>query len=137
MKTTSHLGGRKAHTAKKRRVRYETSTKVLKLRGVVVRMVPTLCHARQLSTSTTVPPPRPAMARPHTDVVTATWSRPPGHGRHVRTSWAPSTTAKYPTSVRSTANRWNSPSGRHPTAASRATQYRSRSGPSATSTARP
>ncbi len=31
MKTTSHLGGRKAHTAKQRRVRYETGTKQSKV----------------------------------------------------------------------------------------------------------
>ena len=45
MTTTSHLGGRKAHTAKKRRVRYETGTRVLRIR-VVVRMVRPLCHVR-------------------------------------------------------------------------------------------
>ncbi len=44
MKTTSRLGGRKAHTAKGRRVRYETSTRVLEVWGVV-RMVRTLLHA--------------------------------------------------------------------------------------------
>jgi hypothetical protein len=44
MKTTSHLGGRKAHTAKRRRVRYETSTRVLRVRGVR-RMIRTFLHA--------------------------------------------------------------------------------------------
>ena len=33
MKTTSHLGGRKAHTARERRVRYETSTRMLRSDG--------------------------------------------------------------------------------------------------------
>ena len=46
MKTTSHLGGRKAHTAKKRRVRYETGTKVRRV-GIAVRMVRTVCHDRE------------------------------------------------------------------------------------------
>src|SRR5665213_579952 len=50
MKTTSHLGGRKAHTARKRRVRYETSTKVSEFR-MVVRMMKTVLHARVGSTS--------------------------------------------------------------------------------------
>ena len=44
MKTTSRLGGRRAHTAKDRRVRYETSTRVVT--GLIgpFRMVPTLLH---------------------------------------------------------------------------------------------
>ena len=44
MKTTSHLGGRKAHTAKDRRVRYETSTKMMLGLMGVVRMVVALLH---------------------------------------------------------------------------------------------
>jgi hypothetical protein len=44
MKTTSHLGGRKAHTAKDRRVRYETSTKMMLGLMGMVRMVVALLH---------------------------------------------------------------------------------------------
>lgn len=44
MKTTSHLGGRKAHTAKDRRVRYETSTKMMLGLMGMVRMVIALLH---------------------------------------------------------------------------------------------
>src|ERR1039458_6624765 len=44
MKTTSHLGGRKAHTAKDRRVRYETSTKMMLGLIGVVRIVVALLH---------------------------------------------------------------------------------------------
>src|SRR5665213_4000854 len=128
MKTTSQLGGRKAHTAKKRRVRYETSTRVRGV-GVVVRIVRTLLHARERSTSG-----RPGPVGP-------TGSGPTGpradHGRQVRTSCPPSTTLKKPTSVTSTANRWKSPSGRQPSAASRATPYRSLSSGSTTSRTRP
>jgi hypothetical protein len=43
MKTTSHLGGRKAHTAKKRRVRYERGTRVLEWVDLV-DIAPTVCH---------------------------------------------------------------------------------------------
>jgi hypothetical protein len=50
MKTTSRLGGRKAHTARGRRVRYETSTRVLKAR-VAVRMIRSLLHAFGRTTS--------------------------------------------------------------------------------------
>src|SRR5664280_2551382 len=46
MKTTSHLGGRKAHTAKERRVRYETSTRLSASRDGLVHIVRTLCHGR-------------------------------------------------------------------------------------------
>src|SRR5664280_3822071 len=44
MSTTSHLGGRKAHTAKRRRVRYEMSTRMLAWIGSVVIASP-VCHA--------------------------------------------------------------------------------------------
>src|ERR1035437_4592930 len=44
MKPTSHLGGRKAHTAKDRRVRYETSTKMMLGLIGVVRIVVALLH---------------------------------------------------------------------------------------------
>src|ERR1035437_6867725 len=44
MKTTSHLGGRKAHTAKDRRVRYETGTKMMLGLIGVVRIVVALLH---------------------------------------------------------------------------------------------
>src|SRR5664280_186107 len=50
MKTTYHLGGRKAHTAKRRRVRYEMSTRVLRVRGVR-RMVWTFLHGPGHSSS--------------------------------------------------------------------------------------
>ena len=50
MKTTSHLGGRKAHTAKGRRVRYETSTRVRRV-GMEIRMVRTLLHGTEVASS--------------------------------------------------------------------------------------
>ncbi len=42
MKTTSHLGGRKAHTARERRVRYETSTRMISWRAGLIRMIQTI-----------------------------------------------------------------------------------------------
>src|SRR5580704_16019892 len=44
MKTTSPRGGRKAHTARERRVRYETSTRVISWWAGPIRIVLTLWH---------------------------------------------------------------------------------------------
>jgi hypothetical protein len=88
MKTTSHLGGRKAHTAKGRRVRYETSTRVRRVR-VVVRMTGTFLHAGPATSSAGAAPVARSGPAGTPD------PGPPGtQGRHVRTSCAPSTTAK-------------------------------------------
>lgn len=97
MKTTSHLGGRKAHTAMERRVRYETSTKLIDGRDGLSHMVQPLWHG-----------PGRAFKRAGGDGP-GTSPGPQRAARRVLVSWPPSTTAKYPTSVMSTAKRWNSP----------------------------
>jgi hypothetical protein len=95
MKTTSHLGGRKAHTAKDRRVRYETSTKMMLGLMGVVRMVVALLHDWEGFDKCLVAGQVGAPS-----------------GAKLRTSCSSPTTAKCATSVMSTANRWKSPLGR-------------------------